>query len=320
MDKLPLGISFYTFQIAAYIIDVYWGRVPVEKSFIQLGTYLTMFPQLIAGPIINYSEVRMDLCSRTVTFEQFESGLKTLILGLGAKVIVADRIGLLWNNIQAIGFESISTPLAWMGAFAYSIELYFDFSGYSLMALGLGRTKKGQPNGGITVSGGEPLLQIDFVTEFFSIAKAHGVHTTLDSCGSAFSRKEPFFSKFQKLMEVTDLVMLDLKQTDSEKHKELTGRDNANILDMARYLSEIRKPMWIRRVLVPGLTDDPAELQQLKDFIDSLSSVEKVEILPYHTLGLFKWQNLGIEYPLEGVPVPTPEQVQQAETILGIAK
>ena len=181
-------------------------------------------------------------------------------------------------------------------------------------------TKKGQPNGGITVSGGEPLLQIDFVTEFFSIAKAHGVHTTLDSCGSAFSRKEPFFSKFQKLMKVTDLVMLDLKQTDSEKHKELTGRDNANILDMARYLSEIRKPMWIRRVLVPGLTDDPAELQQLKDFIDSLSSVEKVEILPYHTLGLFKWQNLGIEYPLEGVPVPTPEQVQQAETILGIVK
>ena len=98
-----------------------------------------MFPQLIAGPIINYSEVRMALCSRTVTFEQFESGLKILILGLGAKVIVADRIGLLWNNIQAIGFESISTPLAWMGAFAYSIELYFDFSGYSLMALGLGR-------------------------------------------------------------------------------------------------------------------------------------------------------------------------------------
>ena len=138
MDKLPLGISFYTFQIAAYIIDVYRGRVPVEKSFIRLGTYVTMFPQLIAGPIINYSEVRMALCSRTVTFEQFESGLKILILGLGAKVIVADRIGLLWNNIQAIGFESISTPLAWMGAFAYSIELYFDFSGYSDMAVGLG--------------------------------------------------------------------------------------------------------------------------------------------------------------------------------------
>ena len=119
--KLPLGISFYTFQIAAYVIDVYRGIVPAEKSYVNLGTSLTMFPQLIAGPIINYSEVRMALCSRTVTFEQFESGLKTLILGLGAKVIVADRIGLLWNNIQAIGFESISTPLAWMGAFAYSI-------------------------------------------------------------------------------------------------------------------------------------------------------------------------------------------------------
>ena len=90
MDKLPLGISFYTFQIAAYIIDVYRGRVPVEKSFIRLGTYVTMFPQLIAGPIINYSEVRMALCSRTVTFEQFESGLKTLILGLGAKVITTE--------------------------------------------------------------------------------------------------------------------------------------------------------------------------------------------------------------------------------------
>ena len=109
------------------------------NNFVDFAAYVTMFPQLIAGPIINYSEVRMALCSRTVTFEQFESGLKTLILGLGAKVIVADRIGLLWNNIQAIGFESISTPLAWMGAFAYSIELYFDFSGYSLMALGLGR-------------------------------------------------------------------------------------------------------------------------------------------------------------------------------------
>ena len=161
---------------------------------------------------------------------------------------------------------------------------------------------------------------MDGLTELFTLAKEKGVNTCLDTAGNPFTREKPFYSKFEKLMEVTDLVMLDLKQTDSEKHKELTGRDNANILDMARYLSEIGKPMWIRRVLVPGLTDDPAELQQLKDFIDSLSSVEKVEILPYHTLGLFKWQNLGIEYPLEGVPVPTPEQVQQVETILGIAK
>lgn len=138
-QKLPLGISFYTFQIAAYIIDVYRGKVPPEKSVIRLGTYLTMFPQLIAGPIINYADVRAALFRRKVTAEQFESGVKMLILGLGAKVIIADRLGLLWNNIQTIGFASISTQLAWMGAFAYSLELYFDFSGYSMMAIGLGR-------------------------------------------------------------------------------------------------------------------------------------------------------------------------------------
>lgn len=139
VDKLPLGISFYTFQIAAYVMDVYRGVIPAERSLVRLGTYLTMFPQLIAGPIINYSEVRAALCGRKVSPADFEEGLKLLIFGLGAKVIIADRIGMLWNSIQTIGFSSISTPLAWMGAFAYSIELYFDFSGYSLMARGLGR-------------------------------------------------------------------------------------------------------------------------------------------------------------------------------------
>lgn len=138
-NTLPLGISFYTFQIVAYIIDVYRGKIPAEKSFIRLGAYLTMFPQLVAGPIVNFSEVRSNLLQRTVTIEQFEEGLRTLIIGLGAKVIIADRIGMLWNNIRTIGFGSISTPLAWMGAFAYSIELYFDFCGYSLMAMGLGK-------------------------------------------------------------------------------------------------------------------------------------------------------------------------------------
>lgn len=139
VDELPLGISFYTFQIAAYMIDVYRGKVPAEKSLVNLGTYLTMFPQLIAGPIINYSEVRFALRRRTVTLADFEEGLKVLILGLGAKIIIADRIGILWNSIQMIGFSSISTQLAWMGAFAYSIQLYFDFAGYSMMARGLGR-------------------------------------------------------------------------------------------------------------------------------------------------------------------------------------
>ncbi len=137
-SELPLGISFYTFQIAAYVIDVYKGEVPVEKSLIKLGTYLTMFPQLIAGPIINYSEVRSSISERRVTPQQFEDGLKLLTIGLASKVVIADRIGMLWNNVQGIGFASISTPLAWMGMYAYSLELYFDFLGYSLMAMGLG--------------------------------------------------------------------------------------------------------------------------------------------------------------------------------------
>ena len=120
------------------MIDVY-EQGAREKSLVNLGTYLTMFPQLIAGPIINYSEVRFALRRRTVTLADFEEGLKVLILGLGAKIIIADRIGILWNSIQMIGFSSISTQLAWMGAFAYSIQLYFDFAGYSMMARGLGR-------------------------------------------------------------------------------------------------------------------------------------------------------------------------------------
>ena len=158
------------------------------------------------------------------------------------------------------------------------------------------------------------------VTEFFKYAKEKGVHTTLDSSGSAFTREEPFFSKFNELMKYTDLVMLDLKQTDTEKHKELTGRTNENILDMAKYLSDIGKDMWIRRVLVPNLTNDDNELNNLYDFISSLKTVKKVEILPYHTLGIFKWENLGIKYPLEGYKPPTKEEVEKAEKILHIEK
>lgn len=138
-EHLPLGISFYTFQIAAYIIDVYRGKIPAEKSLIRLGTYLTMFPQLVAGPIVNYSEVSAALKKRTITTAKFEEGVRTLIIGLGAKVIIADRIGLLWNDIRTIGVGSLSTELAWLGAVAYSLELYFDFSGYSMMAIGLGK-------------------------------------------------------------------------------------------------------------------------------------------------------------------------------------
>lgn len=136
---LPLGISFYTFQIASYIIDLYRGRHKPETSFLNLGVYLCMFPQLIAGPIIVYSDIANDLKERKLRLEQFEDGLKTFVLGLGSKVLLANRIYLLWNDIQVTGYDSISTPLAWLGAFAYSFQIFFDFFGYSLMAIGLGQ-------------------------------------------------------------------------------------------------------------------------------------------------------------------------------------
>ena len=180
--------------------------------------------------------------------------------------------------------------------------------------------KNGKPNGGITVSGGEPLLQIDFVTEFFKLAKEKGVHTTLDSSGSAFTREEPFFSKFNELLKYTDLVMLDIKHIDDEEHKKLTGHTNKNILDCARYLSEQGIPMWIRHVLVPGITDNDEYLKKTREFIDTLDTVMKVEVLPYHTLGEYKWKELGIPYKLEGVEPPTEERIQNAKKILEFNK
>lgn len=173
-------------------------------------------------------------------------------------------------------------------------------------------------NGGITVSGGEPLLQIDFVTELFRMAKEAGVNTALDTAGGAFSRSEPFIEKFKALMEVTDLVILDIKHMDGEKHRAFTGRSNENILDMARYLGEIKKPLWIRRVLVPGLTDDKEELAELRKFIDFLGCVERTEVLPYHSMGAYKWERLGLNYALKDTPAPTPKQITEAEQILGI--
>lgn len=170
--------------------------------------------------------------------------------------------------------------------------------------------------GGITVSGGEALLQIDFVTELFTLAKQQHVNTCLDTSGNPFTREEPFYSKFEELMKVTDLVMLDIKHMDDDAHRELTGQNNTNILDMAHCLSDNGKAMWIRHVLVPGITDDEGQLKRLRKFIDTLNTVERVEVLPYHTLGVFKWKELGIPYRLEGVKPPTEEQVQRAREIL----
>ena len=173
--------------------------------------------------------------------------------------------------------------------------------------------------GGITVSGGEPLLQIDFVTELFEKAHAMGIHTSLDTSGNPFTREEPFFSKFKKLMEVTDLLLVDIKHIDDEQHKILTGHSNKNILDMTRYLSDIKKPIWIRHVLVPERSDKDEYLHRLRDFIDTLDNVEKVEVLPYHTLGVYKWKELGYDYQLEGIDPPTDERVANAKQILGAA-
>lgn len=174
--------------------------------------------------------------------------------------------------------------------------------------------------GGITVSGGEPLLQIDFLTELFRKAKAEGIHTTLDTSGNPFTREEPFFGKFQELMKYTDLIMLDIKHIDDEQHQILTGCTNKNILDLAEYLSQIQKPVWIRHVLVPERSDDDEYLVKLDAFIQTLNNVEKVEVLPYHTLGTFKWKELGMEYPLEGVEPPTKERVENAERLLHVNK
>lgn len=171
-------------------------------------------------------------------------------------------------------------------------------------------------DGGITVSGGEPLLQIDFLTELFRKAKANGIHTTLDTSGNPFTREEPFFSKFNELMKYTDLVMLGIKHIDDEQHKILTGCTNKNILDLARYLSDIKKPVWIRHVLVPERSDYDEYLIKLDEFIQSLDNVQKVEVLPYHTLGAYKWDELGYEYKLKGIDPPSVERVENANKLL----
>ena len=164
--------------------------------------------------------------------------------------------------------------------------------------------------GGITVSGGEPLLQIDFLTELFKKAKENGIHTTLDTSGNPFTREEPFFSKFNELMQYTDLI-------DEKEHIRLTGHTNKNILDLATYLSDMKKPVWIRHVLVPKRSDKDEYLDRLHEFILTLHNVERVEVLPYHTLGAYKWKELGMEYPLEGIDPPTAERVENARKRLG---
>ena len=138
---LPLGISFYTFQTMSYTIDVYRGKVAAEKNIINFSAFVTMFPQLIAGPIVLYSDINEKLNTHEgrITLESINEGIKLFIFGLGKKVLIANNVGALWTDIETMGFASVSTPLAWLGIIAYSLQIYFDFSGYSLMAIGLGK-------------------------------------------------------------------------------------------------------------------------------------------------------------------------------------
>ncbi|MDE5898885.1 MAG: pyruvate formate lyase-activating protein [Treponemataceae bacterium] len=174
--------------------------------------------------------------------------------------------------------------------------------------------------GGITVSGGEPLAQIDFLLELFTLAKQNDITTVIDTAGSPFTREEPWFGTFRRLMELTDLILLDIKHIREDRHIQLTGRTGENIKDMARYLSEIKKPVWIRHVLVPGITDDDVYLAETRDFIRTLENVERVEVLPYHGFGVYKWKELGLEYALEAVEPPSAERIQNAQNILEVGR
>lgn len=172
--------------------------------------------------------------------------------------------------------------------------------------------------GGITVSGGEALMQIDFLTELFRKAHERGINTCLDTSAQPFTRQGAWFAKFEELMKYTDTILLDIKHIDDDEHRKLTKHSNRNILDCARYLSNIHKPVWIRHVLIPGITDRDDYLARLRAFLDTLTNVERVDVLPYHTLGTYKYEKLGLDYPLKGVEPPTPERIENAKRKLGI--
>lgn len=169
------------------------------------------------------------------------------------------------------------------------------------------------PNGGVTMTGGEPLLQSKFIFELFKKLKKKGIHTCIDTSGSL-----PLTDDIKNVLSVTDLVLLDIKHIDDAKCKELVGVSNKLELNFAKYLSDNNIPIWIRQVLVPGYTDDENDLLKLRDFLNTLKTVEKVEILPYHNMGEFKWKKLGFSYPLEGVRQADQADVDRAKKILGL--
>ena len=168
--------------------------------------------------------------------------------------------------------------------------------------------------GGITVTGGEPLVQVEFVTELFKKAQEKGVHTALDTSGLLFNRSNT--EKVDELLKYTSLVMLDIKHIDEEEHKKLTMHSNKNILDFAKYLSEKRVPTWIRHVVVPGITYNEEYLTKLGEFLAGLTNIRALDVLPYHDMAIPKYENMGLKYPLEGVPALTHDEALNARNII----
>ncbi len=168
-------------------------------------------------------------------------------------------------------------------------------------------------HGGVTISGGEPLLQSEFVLELLKKIKSHNIHTALDTAGSL-----PINPTIEKLLEYTDLVLLDIKHINNKKSIDLVGSPNTNNLNFAKYLDSHKIPVWANQVLVPGYTDDPNDLKQLKEYLSQFSNIEKIQILPYHSLGKFKWEQMNLDYPLKNVHDATNEDIQKAKQILGI--
>ena len=167
------------------------------------------------------------------------------------------------------------------------------------------------PSGGVTVTGGEPLLQAKFLIELFTLLKKEKIHTCIDTSGMVALTDE-----IKKVLSLTDLVLLDIKHIDSEKCKELVGFSNKLELEFAKYVSENEIPLWIRQVLIPGITDDYDDLIKLKNFIDTLKTVQKVEFLPYHSMGKYKWEKLGLKYELENIPDATDADIDRASKIV----
>lgn len=186
-------------------------------------------------------------------------------------------------------------------------DLMNEYNGY----------KEFTKHGGITVTGGEPLMQIDFVIDLFTECKRQGIHTCLDTSGITFNPdNKDIVSKFDLLVSVTDLFMLDIKHIDYDKHKDLTNQDNTNILAFAQYLKEKQAIVWIRHVVVPGITDDRAYLFKLGQFLGNLNNIKALDVLPYHTMGKVKYEQIGMEYPLGDTPALDKDKAIEARNVI----